>query len=187
MAPCCAWPAARDLPTRQYSSRGPDMLLVPHSAVGHPGFCADDHAPGRAQGLAGDLQGASPVLESHVWVCHCAVLGWLSWRQEHPALTKTILSCPGALQSSHKPHHRFLNPKLFDAFDGSVTDTVCMILIPLAVTAQLVCDRCCCTAPPFSAALSASAVCVAPDVLHGRLQNMRRAKIVIQHARVSLG
>lgn len=44
-------------------------------------------------------------------------------------------------QSSHKPHHRFLNPKLFDAFNGSVADTVCMILIPLSVTAQLVVPR----------------------------------------------
>jgi len=41
-------------------------------------------------------------------------------------------------QSSHKPHHRFLNPKMFDAFNGSLTDTVCMILFPLSVTAQLV-------------------------------------------------
>lgn len=39
---------------------------------------------------------------------------------------------------SHKPHHRFLNPKLFDAFNGSVLDTLCMILIPLAITAQVV-------------------------------------------------
>jgi len=41
-------------------------------------------------------------------------------------------------KSSHKPHHRFLNPKMFDAFNGSVTDTVCMILFPLSITAQLV-------------------------------------------------
>lgn len=39
---------------------------------------------------------------------------------------------------SHKPHHRFTNPRLFDAFNGSVTDTVCMILIPLFLTANLV-------------------------------------------------
>ena len=39
--------------------------------------------------------------------------------------------------ASHKPHHRFINPRLFDAFDGSVPDTFCMILIPLATTAQL--------------------------------------------------
>ena len=39
---------------------------------------------------------------------------------------------------SHKPHHRFTNPKLFDAFNGSPADTFCMILIPLFVTAQLV-------------------------------------------------
>jgi hypothetical protein len=40
--------------------------------------------------------------------------------------------------SSHKPHHRFTNPKLFDAFNGSTADTVCMILIPLYITANLV-------------------------------------------------
>jgi len=45
---------------------------------------------------------------------------------------------PAIYKSSHKPHHRFLNPKMFDAFNGSVTDTVCMILFPLSVTAQLV-------------------------------------------------
>jgi sterol desaturase/sphingolipid hydroxylase (fatty acid hydroxylase superfamily) len=32
---------------------------------------------------------------------------------------------------SHKPHHRFTNPKLFDAFNGSPTDTLLMILVPL--------------------------------------------------------
>jgi hypothetical protein len=39
---------------------------------------------------------------------------------------------------SHKPHHRFTNPKLFDAFNGSSTDTFLMILIPLMTTARLV-------------------------------------------------
>merc|ERR1711862_675688 len=39
---------------------------------------------------------------------------------------------------SHKPHHRFTNPRLFDAFDGSVPDTMCMIVIPLLVTARIV-------------------------------------------------
>jgi len=41
-------------------------------------------------------------------------------------------------RASHKPHHRFTNPKLFDAFNGSVPDTFCMILIPLVITARLV-------------------------------------------------
>lgn len=44
---------------------------------------------------------------------------------------------PDFYKLSHKPHHRFVNPRLFDAFDGSVPDTFCMILIPLALTAQL--------------------------------------------------
>ena len=39
---------------------------------------------------------------------------------------------------SHKPHHSFTNPKLFDAFDGSAADTVIMILLPLYTTAWLV-------------------------------------------------
>lgn len=41
-------------------------------------------------------------------------------------------------QISHKPHHRFTNPKLFDAFNGSPGDTFLMILIPLMLTARLV-------------------------------------------------
>ena len=39
---------------------------------------------------------------------------------------------------SHKPHHRFTNPRLFDAFNGSPTDTLVMIVIPLFITARLV-------------------------------------------------
>mmetsp|Transcript_91382 Transcript_91382/g.142662 ORF Transcript_91382/g.142662 Transcript_91382/m.142662 type:complete len:383 (+) Transcript_91382:58-1206(+) len=39
---------------------------------------------------------------------------------------------------SHKPHHRFTRPCLFDAFDGSVGDTFLMILIPFSLTARLV-------------------------------------------------
>ena len=45
---------------------------------------------------------------------------------------------PTFYQKSHKPHHRFTNPRLFDAFNGSVTDTVVMILIPLIVTSRLI-------------------------------------------------
>lgn len=45
---------------------------------------------------------------------------------------------PAFYQYSHKPHHKFTNPRLFDAFNGSVLDTVCMILIPLYSTANLV-------------------------------------------------
>ena len=41
-------------------------------------------------------------------------------------------------RASHKPHHRFTNPRLFDAFNGSPTDTFLMILVPLVVTARLV-------------------------------------------------
>ena len=45
---------------------------------------------------------------------------------------------PTFYQYSHKPHHKFTNPRLFDAFNGSVLDTICMILIPLYCTANLV-------------------------------------------------
>ena len=38
-------------------------------------------------------------------------------------------------KQSHKPHHRFTNPRLFDAFNGSPTDTCLMILLPLSLTA----------------------------------------------------
>lgn len=38
---------------------------------------------------------------------------------------------------SHKPHHKFVNPQLFNAFNGSVTDTFTMILVPLHITALL--------------------------------------------------
>jgi len=44
---------------------------------------------------------------------------------------------PAFYKKSHKPHHRFVNPRLFDAFDGSVPDTFCMILIPLFLTSRL--------------------------------------------------
>lgn len=44
---------------------------------------------------------------------------------------------PKIYQKSHKPHHKFLNPKMFDAFNGSLTDTICMILVPLFLTANV--------------------------------------------------
>ena len=47
---------------------------------------------------------------------------------------------PEFYKKSHKPHHRFTNPRVFDAFNGSVPDTVLMILIPLFATANIVRD-----------------------------------------------
>ena len=35
---------------------------------------------------------------------------------------------------THKPHHRYNKPTMFDAFDGSVWDTTIMILLPLYFT-----------------------------------------------------
>jgi len=45
---------------------------------------------------------------------------------------------PAFYQISHKPHHRFTNPRLFDAFNGSLPDTFCMITVPLILTANIV-------------------------------------------------
>lgn len=45
---------------------------------------------------------------------------------------------PKFYQISHKPHHRFTNPKLWDAFNGSLYDTFFMILVPLMITARCV-------------------------------------------------
>lgn len=45
---------------------------------------------------------------------------------------------PAFYKMSHKPHHRFTNPRLFDAFNGSPTDTFVMIMVPLFITAHLV-------------------------------------------------
>lgn len=47
---------------------------------------------------------------------------------------------PEFYKLSHKPHHRFTNPRLFDAFNGSIPDTVLMILLPLFATANIVRD-----------------------------------------------
>mmetsp|Transcript_54805 Transcript_54805/g.81371 ORF Transcript_54805/g.81371 Transcript_54805/m.81371 type:complete len:373 (-) Transcript_54805:32-1150(-) len=45
---------------------------------------------------------------------------------------------PAFYRMSHKPHHKFTNPRLFDAFNGSTADTIIMILIPLYSVALLV-------------------------------------------------
>jgi hypothetical protein len=44
---------------------------------------------------------------------------------------------PAFYIKSHKPHHRFTNPRLFDAFNGSLADTFCMIIMPLFMTANI--------------------------------------------------
>lgn len=38
----------------------------------------------------------------------------------------------------HQYHHKHIHPRWFDAFDGSIVDTCCMILVPLVVTSQVV-------------------------------------------------
>lgn len=72
---------------------------------------------------------------SRVFLCLAVVdtLQYIMHRLEHGLSAKLY-------QKSHKPHHFFTNPRLFDAFNGSFTDTVLMILIPLFGTANLVRD-----------------------------------------------
>jgi sterol desaturase/sphingolipid hydroxylase (fatty acid hydroxylase superfamily) len=60
-------------------------------------------------------------------------LQYLMHRLEHAV-------SPEIYKLSHKPHHKFTNPRLFDAFNGSVTDTILMILLPLYLTALIVND-----------------------------------------------
>lgn len=43
----------------------------------------------------------------------------------------TLHSLPRLYKSSHKAHHKFTNPQLFNAFDATIADTVSLILIPL--------------------------------------------------------
>ena len=45
-------------------------------------------------------------------------------------------------RSGHKLHHKWRNPRLFDAFSGHIFDTTLMILIPLYLTANLVHANC---------------------------------------------
>ena len=45
---------------------------------------------------------------------------------------------PMLYRVSHKPHHKHRNPILFNAFDGSLTDTCIMIVIPLYITSNVV-------------------------------------------------
>jgi sterol desaturase/sphingolipid hydroxylase (fatty acid hydroxylase superfamily) len=70
---------------------------------------------------------------SHVFLCLAIqdAIQYVMHRLEHSV-------SPAFYQKSHKPHHKFTNPRLFDAFNGSMADTICMILIPLYVTANLV-------------------------------------------------
>lgn len=47
---------------------------------------------------------------------------------------------PSLYKYSHKPHHHWMVPKLYNAFNGHPLDTFCLILIPLFFTHQ-VCYR----------------------------------------------
>jgi sterol desaturase/sphingolipid hydroxylase (fatty acid hydroxylase superfamily) len=44
---------------------------------------------------------------------------------------------PALYVRSHKPHHVWISPKMFNAFNGSVPDTISLILIPLFLTHQV--------------------------------------------------
>lgn len=75
------------------------------------------------------------ILYTRVAMCLICqdLIQYIMHRTEHVAHPKIY-------RISHKPHHKFTNPKLFDAFDGSVFDTALMILLPLFVTAHVVRD-----------------------------------------------
>ena len=45
---------------------------------------------------------------------------------------------PFLYKVSHKHHHTHREPKILDAFDGSVADTCCMILFPLFITSTCI-------------------------------------------------
>jgi sterol desaturase/sphingolipid hydroxylase (fatty acid hydroxylase superfamily) len=47
-------------------------------------------------------------------------------------------SIPILYKKNHKHHHIFKNPVLFDAFQGSILDTVTMVIVPLYITSQVV-------------------------------------------------
>lgn len=44
---------------------------------------------------------------------------------------------PALYKISHKAHHKWINPKLYNAFNGSILDTLSLILIPLFLTHQI--------------------------------------------------
>lgn len=52
---------------------------------------------------------------------------WAAHRFEH--IVKPLYT------GAHQPHHKWRSPSLFEAFEGSATDTVVMIVIPLFATA----------------------------------------------------
>ena len=62
------------------------------------------------------------------------LIQYIMHRYEH-SLSKTF---PYLYNISHKLHHRYLNPKFFDAFSGSIIDTIIMILIPLFITSNII-------------------------------------------------
>ena len=88
-----------------------------------------DMLPSSYYSFAGGIQYSRVIL---CLICQDFVQ-FVMHRVEHTAHPKMY-------RISHKPHHKFTNPKLFDAFDGSVPDTAIMILLPLFITAHVVRD-----------------------------------------------
>ena len=62
------------------------------------------------------------------WVQFVAVdfFTYLAHRLEH--------SWPALYVRSHKSHHKWINPRLYNAFSACVNDTITLILIPLFLT-----------------------------------------------------
>ena len=59
------------------------------------------------------------VIDFYIYVCH---------KMQHDIET--------LYRATHRPHHYFVTPTLFDAFDGSIPDTFTLILIPLFATSH---------------------------------------------------
>lgn len=78
----------------------------------------------------------------------CYYRGGLEWRAvvAQLLLTDALQFAAHRLQhifrvvfrASHQSHHRITNPRIFDAFDGSLADTALMVLMPLWITAHVI-------------------------------------------------
>lgn len=82
--------------------------------------------------LPASYRGGGP-LQWHAVLAQLVVVDALQYgahRLEHAA--------PRLYRAAHKPHHAVHDPVLFDAYAGSVLDTLVMVVLPLFLTSQLV-------------------------------------------------
>ena len=66
----------------------------------------------------------------------------------------------------HQYHHKHIHPRWYHAFEGSIVDTGCMILIPLMVTSQMVRNCNTWTYMVFGTIYSMSLVCIHSEYDH---------------------